>query len=138
MWNSQQLPAVNFFGRKLIVKCVAGFSIRLWMSPEWNLFALSFLSMKGTRRCLLPNRRRVVKITLSWFFNVTASFYFTLFFLVFLIFFLTTFSYFISFDNWLRLYFLLGIIHLECTQNFPKNLTFLTSWYAHFRVRIRG
>ena len=32
-----------------------------------------------------------------------------------------------------KIRFWLGIIHLVRTQNFPKNLTFLTSWYAHER-----
>ena len=36
----------------------------------------------------------------------------------------------------LRDYLDLKIFHLVCTQNFPKKLTFLTSWYL--RVRIMG
>ena len=32
----------------------------------------------------------------------------------------------------------MGIIHLVRTQNFPKQLTFLTSRYAHVHVRIKG
>ena len=27
-----------------------------------------------------------------------------------------------------------GVIHLVCTQSFPKKLTFRTPWYAHVRV----